>query len=115
MNIVEANQHQLPIITGAGALVLIVAIAAVTGVTGSNIIDDINSFRICLGLLLSIACAAQLTTTITLYRHRSNLMLELFQPVGLALLTAAGAIATLSFYLHFQNVPCVVPFDSRLS
>jgi hypothetical protein len=45
MNIEGANQHKLPIITGAGALVLIVAIAAVAGVTGSNIIDyDINSF-----------------------------------------------------------------------
>jgi hypothetical protein len=48
------HQHQLTIITTFGALVLITALAAVSGVSGSNIIDDINSFQICFGILLLI-------------------------------------------------------------
>jgi hypothetical protein len=51
-------------------------------------------------------CIAQLSTAATLYRHRSNLMLELFQPVHLALLTTARAIA---WQKHNTIILCMSP------
>lgn len=73
---------------------LIVALAAVIGS-----VDNITAFRACLGMLLAFFCIAQLAVAVTLYRNRTNLLLELFQPVGLSLFVTAGAFATIASFL----------------
>lgn len=46
-----------------------------------------------------MCCVGQLKVAIDLYRHRNNLLLQLFQPECLSLFVTAGAIATIASFL----------------
>ena len=63
----------------AGGLTLLVALAAVIGS-----VDSTTSFRVCFGVLLFIICVGQLKVAADLYKHRNNLLLQLFQPYSAA-------------------------------
>ncbi|KAL7436292.1 hypothetical protein ACHAXM_005115 [Skeletonema potamos] len=78
----------------AGALLLIIALAAVIG----NV-ESTTSFRVCFGALLLICCVAQLKVAIDLYKNRSNLSLQLFQPGCLSMFVTSGAVATITSFL----------------
>eukprot|EP00984_Skeletonema_dohrnii_P028062 scaffold17881_cov148-Skeletonema_dohrnii-CCMP3373.AAC.6 len=78
----------------AGGLALLVALAAVIGS-----VDGTTSFRVCFGALLFIICVGQLRVAADLYKHRNNLLLQLFQPDSLSLFVAAGAIASIASLL----------------
>jgi hypothetical protein len=78
----------------AGALVLLTVLAAVIGS-----VDSTTSFRVCFGVLLLMCCVAQLKVAMDLYKHRNNLLLQLFQPECLSLFVTAGAIATIASFL----------------
>eukprot|EP00985_Skeletonema_marinoi_P027738 scaffold23234_cov104-Skeletonema_marinoi.AAC.5 len=86
------QQHQRYI--AAGGLALLVALAAVIGS-----VDSTTSFRVCFGVLLLTLCVAQLKVAADLYKHRNNLLLQLFQPDSLSLFVAAGAIASIASLL----------------
>eukprot|EP00984_Skeletonema_dohrnii_P023779 scaffold12860_cov78-Skeletonema_dohrnii-CCMP3373.AAC.2 len=58
-----------------------------------------TSFRVCLGVLLFTICVVQLQVAADLYKHRNNLLLQLFQPDSLSLFMTAGAIATIASLL----------------
>ncbi len=75
-------------------IVLLVILAAVIGSVDSNI-----SFRISFGVLLLTLSGAQLKVSIDLYKHRNDLLLQLFQPVSLSLFVAASAVATIAALL----------------
>jgi membrane protein YdbS with pleckstrin-like domain len=60
----------------SGALVLLISLAAVIGS-----VDSTTSFRVCFGVLLLMCCVAQLKIAMDLYKHRNDLLLQLFQPV----------------------------------
>ena len=78
----------------AGGLALLVALAAVIGS-----VDGTTSFRVCFGILLFTICVVQLKVAADLYKHRNNLLLQLFQPESLSLFVAAGAIASIASLL----------------
>jgi hypothetical protein len=78
----------------AGAIVLLIVLAAVIG-----IVDSTTSFRVCFGVLLLMCCLAQLKVAMDLYKHRNNLLLQLFQPECLSLFVTAGAIASFASFL----------------
>jgi len=78
----------------AGALVLLIALAAAIGS-----VDSTTSFRVCFGVLLLMCCVVQLKVAMDLYKHRNNLLLQLFQPECLSLFVTAGAIATIASFL----------------
>eukprot|EP00985_Skeletonema_marinoi_P020068 scaffold11756_cov104-Skeletonema_marinoi.AAC.4 len=88
------SPHQYQRCIAAGGLPLLVALAAVIGS-----VDSTTSFRVCFGVLLFIICVGQLKVAADLYKHRNNLLLQLFQPVSLSLFVAAGAIATIASFL----------------
>ena len=81
---------------GIISLLLVIALAAsiasfdttTTTYDSSNI--DIIKFRACFGVILAIFTCAQLYVAIKLYKNRSNSLIELFQPVSLALFAIAG-------------------------
>eukprot|EP00984_Skeletonema_dohrnii_P001295 scaffold401_cov144-Skeletonema_dohrnii-CCMP3373.AAC.6 len=75
-------------------LALPVALAAVIGS-----VDSTTSFRVCFDVLLFIICVGQLKVAAGLYKHRNNLLLQLFQPDSLSLFVTAGAIATIASLL----------------
>eukprot|EP00985_Skeletonema_marinoi_P001948 scaffold785_cov180-Skeletonema_marinoi.AAC.2 len=62
-------------------------------------VNDTTSFRVCFGVLLFIICMVQLQVAVDLYKHRNNLLLQLFQPGSLSLFMTAGAIATIASFL----------------
>mmetsp|Transcript_16690 Transcript_16690/g.33517 ORF Transcript_16690/g.33517 Transcript_16690/m.33517 type:complete len:800 (-) Transcript_16690:318-2717(-) len=84
------RQHYI----AAGGLALLVALAAVIGS-----VDSITSFRVCFGVLLFTICVVQLKVAADLYKHRNNLLLQLFQLDSLSLFVAAGAIASIASFL----------------
>uniref|UniRef100_A0A7S2LUJ2 G-protein coupled receptors family 3 profile domain-containing protein n=1 Tax=Skeletonema marinoi TaxID=267567 RepID=A0A7S2LUJ2_9STRA len=86
--------HQYQRYIAAGGLALLVALAAVIG-----IVDSTTSFRVCFGALLFMICVCQLKVAADLYKHRNNLLLQLFQPGSLSLFVAAGAIASIASLL----------------
>eukprot|EP00984_Skeletonema_dohrnii_P007702 scaffold2824_cov65-Skeletonema_dohrnii-CCMP3373.AAC.1 len=88
--IASNRQHYI----AAGGLALLVALAAVIG----NV-DSTTSFRVCFGVLLFIICVVQLKVAADLYKHRNNLLLQLFQLDSLSLFVAAGAIASIASFL----------------
>eukprot|EP00984_Skeletonema_dohrnii_P018145 scaffold8397_cov104-Skeletonema_dohrnii-CCMP3373.AAC.2 len=88
------NQRYITAYITAGGLALLVALAAVIGS-----VDSTTSFRVCFGVLLFIICAVQLKVAADLYKHRNNLLLQLFQPDSLSLFVAAGAIASIASLL----------------
>lgn len=75
-------------------IVLLVILAAIIGSVDSNI-----SFRISFGLLLLTFSGSQLKVSIDLYKHRNDLLLQLFQPHSLSLFVAASAVATIASLL----------------
>eukprot|EP00984_Skeletonema_dohrnii_P020060 scaffold9695_cov74-Skeletonema_dohrnii-CCMP3373.AAC.3 len=87
-----SKQHHRYI--AAGGLALLVALAAIIGS-----VDGTTSFRVCFGALLFMICVGQLKLAVDLYKHRNNLLLQLFQPDSLSLFVAAGAIATIASFL----------------
>eukprot|EP00984_Skeletonema_dohrnii_P024757 scaffold13890_cov76-Skeletonema_dohrnii-CCMP3373.AAC.2 len=89
----KASQQYQRYIT-AGGLTLLVALAAVIGS-----VDSTTSFRVCFGVLLFMICVVQLQVAADLYKHRNNLLLQLFQPGSLSLFVAAGAIASIASFL----------------
>ena len=99
---------------GITLLLLIIALAASiasfdTTTTADS--SDIIKFRACFGVILAIFACAQLYVAIKLYQNRSNSLIELFQPVSLALFAIAGAIATLAcftFALPEYDVSCAI-------
>jgi hypothetical protein len=84
--------HQRYIAAGGVALLI-----SLTAVIGS--VDSTTSFRVCFGVLLLMCCVAQLKVAMDLYKHRNNLLLQLFQPECLSLFVTAGAIATTASFL----------------
>ncbi len=88
------HYHHLQNYIAAGALALLVALAAVIGS-----VDSTTSFRVCFGVILLTLSAAQLKLAVDLYKRRNDLLLQLFQPSSLALLATAGAIATIASFL----------------
>ena len=102
---------------GIISLLLIIALAAsiasfdttTTTYDSSNI--DIIKFRACFGVILAIFTCAQLYVAIKLYKNRSNSLIELFQPVSLALFAIAGTIVTVTcftFALPECDVSCAI-------
>ena len=73
----------------AAAFLVFVALIAAIGAS-----DSIIAFRVCFGTILFALAGVQLRAAIMLFRNRANTMLELAQPVGLAILACAGAAAT---------------------
>eukprot|EP00985_Skeletonema_marinoi_P011419 scaffold5436_cov143-Skeletonema_marinoi.AAC.6 len=88
------QQHQRYI--AAGGLTLLVALAVVIGSVDST---TYTYFRVCFGVLLFMICVGQLKVAVDLYKHRNNLLLQLFQPDSLSLFVAAGAIASIASLL----------------
>jgi len=76
------------------AMLLIIALAAIIGSLDSTVI-----FRTCFGIILGIFGCIQLYIAATLYQNRSNVLLELYQPVLLALFAICGAIATFASFM----------------
>eukprot|EP00984_Skeletonema_dohrnii_P021452 scaffold10724_cov112-Skeletonema_dohrnii-CCMP3373.AAC.3 len=100
------QQHRRYIAAGAGGLTLLVALAAVIGS-----VDSTTSFRVCFGVFLFIICVGQLKVAADLYKHRNNLLLQLFQPGSLSLFVAAGAIASIAsllFAFSEYDVTCAL-------
>ena len=100
---------------GIISLLLVIALAAsiasfdTTTTTDSS--SDIIKFRACFGVILAIFTCAQLYAAIKLYKNRSNSLIELFQPVSLALFAIAGTIATVTcftFALPEYDVSCAI-------
>eukprot|EP00985_Skeletonema_marinoi_P017318 scaffold9423_cov88-Skeletonema_marinoi.AAC.3 len=90
----------------AGGLTLLVALAAVIGS-----VDSTTSFRVCFGVILLTLSVAQIKVAADLYKHRNNLLLQLFQPDSLSLFVTAGAIATIAsllFAFSEYDVTCAL-------
>jgi len=89
------------------AMLLIIALAAIIGsLDQSSVI-----FRTCFGIILGIFGCIQLYIAATLYQNRSNVLLELYQPVLLALFSIAGALTTISsfmFALPEYDISCAL-------
>ncbi|KAL9184976.1 hypothetical protein ACHAXT_002753 [Thalassiosira profunda] len=73
------------------AAVFLVFIALIAAIGAA---DSIVAFRVCFGTILFALAGIQLRAAVVLYINRANTMLELAQPVGLAILACAGAAAT---------------------
>ena len=102
---------------GIISLLLVIALAAsiasfdTTTTTYDSVSSDIIKFRACFGVILAIFTCAQLYVARTLYKNRSNSLIELFQPVSLALFAIAGATATVTcftFALPEYDVSCAI-------
>ena len=101
---------------GIISLLVIIALAASiasfdTTTTYDSSSSDIIKFRACFGVILAIFTCAQLHVAIKLYTNRSNSLIELFQPVSLALFAIAGTIATVTcftFALPEYDVSCAI-------
>eukprot|EP00984_Skeletonema_dohrnii_P003778 scaffold1305_cov72-Skeletonema_dohrnii-CCMP3373.AAC.1 len=102
----KAPQRQYQRYIAAGGLALLVALAAVIGS-----VDSTTSFRVCFGVLLFMICVVQLKVAADLYKHRNNLLLQLFQPGSLSLFMTAGAIASIAsllFAFSEYDVTCAL-------
>ena len=99
---------------GIISLLLVIALAASIAsfdTTTTDSSSDIIKFRACFGVILAIFTCAQLYVAIKLYKNRSNSLIELFQPVSLALFAIAGATATVTcftFALPEYDVSCAI-------
>jgi len=88
-------------IVGTVAVLVIVGLAATIGSLDyqQEIDDDMKIFRACYGTIIAILGCIQLYVAVTLYQHRNNLLLELYQPVWLAIFAICGALATFSSFM----------------
>ena len=77
------------LVAAATALVFVALIATI----GAS--QSILAFRTCFGVVLFVLASFQLYLCAALFRNRSNTLLELAQPVGLAIFSLSGSIATL--------------------
>ena len=92
-------------------IALAASIASFDTTTTYDSSSDIIKFRACFGVILAIFTCAQLYVAIKLYKNRSNSLIELFQPVSLALFATAGTIATVTcftFALPEYDVSCAI-------
>ena len=90
----------------AGAALIVIALVVIIGATESTVV-----FRACFGILLSFLACLQLYVASVLFRNRGNTLLELAQPVGLAIFSLSGSISTASAFslaLPEYEVACVI-------
>ena len=111
MNIM--NERRLQRIVGTVAVLVIVGLAAAIGSLDyqQEIDDDMKIFRACYGTIIAILGCIQLYVAITLYQHRNNLLLELYQPVWLAIFAICGALTTFAsfmFALPEYDISCAL-------
>lgn len=95
------------------AILLVIGLAAIIGSLDldSQMLDPFIAFQVCYGILLAIFGCIQLYVAITLYNNRNNLLLELYQPVWLALFALSGSIATFGsfiFALPQYDISCAL-------
>jgi len=68
-------------------------------------------FRACYGTIIAIFGCIQLYVAVILYKHRNNLLLELYQPVWLALFAISRALTTFAsfmFALPEYDISCAL-------
>jgi len=91
-------------------MLLILILGAIIGGVDQTI-DNIVLFRVSFGIILAIFGCSQLFVAATLYQNRNNVLLELYQPVLLALFSIAGAVATFAsfmFALPEYDISCAL-------
>ena len=95
------KERRLQRILGTVAVLVIFGLAATIGSLDyqQEIDDDMKIFRACYGTIIAILGCIQLYVAAILYQHRSNLLLELYQPVWLSLFAICGALATFSSFM----------------
>lgn len=97
-------------VVGTTAMLLILILGAIIGGVDQTI-DNIVLFRVSFGIILAIFGCSQLFVAATLYQNRNNVLLELYQPVLLALFSIAGAVATFAsfmFALPEYDISCAL-------
>lgn len=77
-----------------GATLLFFALIIVIGVVGGT--SSMAPFRICFGAVLALIACGEMYVVVKLIVNRQNPLIELFQPLGLALFVMAAALATIS-------------------
>ena len=108
------KERRLQRILGTVAVLVIVGLAAAIGSLDYQVDDDMKIFRACYGTIIAIFGCIQLYVAVVLYQNRNNLLLELYQPVWLALFAICGALTNLHLLcLHCQNMISVVHFDNQ--
>ena len=88
-------------------LVITVSILALISTIGAT--NSTTTFRACFGVLLSLLACFQLYVAVVLFINRANTLIELAQPMGLAIFSLAGSIATacaFSLALPEYNLAC---------
>jgi len=95
------------------AILVVIGLAAIIGSLDldSQMLDPFIAFQVCYGILLAIFGCVQLYVAIALYNNRNNLLLELYQPVWLALFALTGCIATFAsfmFVLPEYDISCAL-------
>jgi len=95
------KERGLQRIVGTVAVLLVVGLAAAIGSLDyqQEIDDDVKIFRACYGTIIAILGCIQMYVAAILYQHRNNLLLELYQPVWLALFAIAGALTTFASFM----------------
>ena len=97
-------------VVGTTAMLLILILGAIIGGVDQTI-DNIVLFRVSFGIILAIFGLSQLFVAATLHQNRNNVLLELYQPVLLALFSIAGAVATFAsfmFALPEYDISCAL-------
>jgi len=97
-------------VVGTTAMLLILILGAIIGGVDQTI-DNIVLFRVSFGIILAIFGCSQLFVAATLHQNRNNVLLELYQPVLLALFSIAGAMATFAsfmFALPEYDISCAL-------
>ena len=94
-------------------ILVVIGLAAIIGSLDldSQMLDPFIAFQVCYGIILAILGLIQLNVAATLYNNRNNLLLELYQPVWLALFTLSGCIATFAsfmFALPQYDITCAL-------
>jgi len=107
------KERRLQRILGTVAVLVIIGLAATIGSLDyqQQVDNDMKIFRACYGTIIAILGCIQLYNAVILYQHRKNLLLELYQPVWLALFAICGAIATFAsfmFTLPEYDISCAL-------
>jgi len=91
---------------------IIIVLLTTIGISGNiSPQNDVEIFRICLGLLLGLIAIVQLYLAAVLIKNRMNPLLELSQPIPLSLFAICGGISTLVcflFALPEYDVSCAI-------
>ena len=109
-------EHRRKKLAVAAAIIILIALIVIIGVSESIVESNDIVFRACFGILLSFLACLQLYTAAVIFRNRGNTLLELAQPVGLAIFSVSGSIATACvFSLALPDYDVACAFASQLS